>query len=187
LSYPLCDNGGMKTNKAENMEKSEVIEEMPVVCSDELAAVEFFERKIWNGTPVCPHCKSTNVYQMKDLATGQRNKRFLWRCRSCKEQFTVRIGTVLEESRIPFRHWAYAFWRAVTSKKGVSALEIKRQCQISYPAALFLMHRVRFAMTPQNGASQKLSGIVECDETYIGGNPPNMMPLRYLYTSVFFL
>jgi transposase-like protein len=161
----------MKTNKAENMEKSEVIEEMPVVCSDELAAVEFFERKIWNGTPVCPHCKSTNVYQMKDLATGQRNKRFLWRCRSCKEQFTVRIGTVLEESRIPFRHWAYAFWRAVTSKKGVSALEIKRQCQISYPAALFLMHRVRFAMTPQNGASQKLSGIVECDETYIGGKP----------------
>jgi transposase-like protein len=163
----------MKTNKAENMEKSEVIEAMPVVCSDELAAVEFFERKLWNGTPHCPRCQSTNVYQMKDFATGQRNKRFLWRCHDCKtkNQFTVRIGTVLEESRIPFRHWAYAFWRAVTSKKGVSALEIKRQCQISYPAALFLMHRVRFAMTPESGTSQKLSGIVECDETYIGGKP----------------
>jgi transposase-like protein len=161
----------MKINKAPNMEKSEVIEAMPIVCSDEVAAVEFFERKIWNGTPTCPHCKSTKVYQMKDFATGQRNKRFLWRCHDCKKQFTVRVGTVLEESRIHFRHWAYAFWRAVTSKKGVSALEIKRQCQISYPAALFLMHRVRFAMTPESGTSQKLSGIVECDETYIGGKP----------------
>lgn len=153
------------------MANSEIIEEMPAVCADELAAVEFFERKIWNGTPRCPHCKSTKVYQMMDAKTGQRNKRFLWRCHKCHEQFTIRIGTVLEESRIPLRHWAYAFWRAVTSKKGVSALEIKRHCQIGYPAALFLMHRIRFAMTPENGASPKLSGIVECDETYVGGKP----------------
>jgi transposase-like protein len=166
----------MKTNKAQNMEKSEVIEAMPLVCSDELAAVEFFEQKLWNGTPRCPRCQSINVYQMKDSA-GQRNKRFLWRCKDCSKnnpkqsQFTVRIGTVLEESRVDFRHWAYAFWRAVTSKKGVSALEIKRQCQISYPTALFLMHRVRFAMTPESGTSAKLAGIVECDETYVGGKP----------------
>jgi transposase-like protein len=161
----------MRINKKLSMANSEIIEEMPAVCADELAAVEFFERKIWNGTPRCPHCKSTKVYQMMDAKTGQRNKRFLWRCHKCHEQFTIRIGTVLEESRIPLRHWAYAFWRAVTSKKGVSALEIKRHCQIGYPAALFLMHRIRFAMTPENGASPKLSGIVECDETYVGGKP----------------
>jgi transposase-like protein len=83
----------------------------------------------------------------------------------------VRVGTVLEESRIPLRCWAYAFWRAVTSKKGVAALEIKRQCQISYPSALFLMHRIRFAMTPKHGTAPKLAGVVECDETYVGGKP----------------
>jgi transposase-like protein len=159
----------MKTNKA-HLDKSEVIKELPLVCSDELKAVEFFERKIWQGKPHCAHCQSTKVYKMVDAKTGERNKRFLWRCHDCKKQFTVRIGTVLEESRIPFRHWAYAFWRAVTSKKGVSALEIKRQCQISYPAALFLMHRIRFAMTPDDNAP-KLKGRVEADETFIGGKP----------------
>jgi transposase-like protein len=159
----------MKKNTA-HLEKSETIGKIPLACSDELAAVEFFEAEIWRGKPVCPHCKSTKVYQMKDVS-GQRNKRFLWRCHDCKQQFTVRIDTVLEESRIPLRHWVYAFWRASSSKKGVSALEIKRQCQISYPSALFLLHRIRFAMTPEIGTSKKLSGIVECDETYVGGKP----------------
>jgi transposase-like protein len=68
------------------------------------------------------------------------------------------------------RHWCYAFWRACTSKKGVSALEIKRHCQISYKSALFLMNRIRFAMAPGPNAP-KLNGTVECDETYIGGKP----------------
>jgi transposase-like protein len=110
------------------------------------------------------------VYPMKDAKTGERSKRFLWRCRDCKQQYTVRIGTIYEESRIELRHWCYAFWRAATSKKGVSALEIKRHCQISYKSALFLMNRIRFAMAPDPD-SPKLTGTVECDETYVGGRP----------------
>jgi transposase-like protein len=161
----------MKIERNANLDKSDLVEEMPAVCADELAAVEFFERQIWQGEPVCAHCHSKRVYQMKDARTGGRNKAFLWRCHECKKQFTVRIGTVFEESRIPLRHWAYATWRAATSKKGVAALEIQRHCQISYPSALFLMHRIRFAMTRKNGASRKLTGIVECDETYVGGKP----------------
>lgn len=69
------------------------------------------------------------------------------------------------------RHWAYAFWRAATSKKGVAALEIKRHCQISYKSALFLMNRIRFAMAPDQQAAPKLGGVVECDEVWIGGKP----------------
>jgi transposase-like protein len=158
-----------KIQNRANLEQTETIEEMPTTCSNELAAVEFFERQMWGGKPTCAHCNSGNVYQMKDSKTGQRNKAYLWRCHDCKKQFTVRIGTVLEESRIPLRHWAYAFWRMATSKKGVAALEIMRHCQISYPSALFLLQRVRFAMTPEKGTSPKLRGIVECDETYVGG------------------
>ena len=161
----------MKVNDTANMAKSEVIEEIPLACSSELAAVEFLEAKIWGGTPRCPHCEATSVTQVLDAKTGGRNKRFLWHCQACDKQFTIRIGTVMEESRIPLRHWVYAMWRASTSKKGVAALEIKRQCQISYPSALFLMHRIRLAMTPENGASPKLKGFVECDETYVGGKP----------------
>src|SRR5665213_3184612 len=130
---------------------SETIQAIPVACSDETAAVEFFEKQRWGDSPCCAHCGSVNVYKMQDRKNGGRNKRFLWLCNDCKEQYTVRIGAVYEESRLPMRHWAYAFWRAATSKKGVSALEIKRHCQISYKSALFLMNRIRFAMAPLPG------------------------------------
>jgi transposase-like protein len=150
--------------------KSEIIRQLPLACQNETAAVEFLEAQRWGNTPACVHCGSTTVYKM--LSTdGGRNKRFLWKCRDCRKQYTVRIGTVFEESRLELRHWCYAFWRASTSKKGVAALEIMRQCQISYKSALFLMHRVRFAMTPDTATAPKLGGIVECDETYVGGKP----------------
>ncbi len=153
-----------------NLSKSDIIAEIPAACSDETVAVEFFEKQRWGDTPCCVKCGSVDVYQMKDAKSGERSKRYLWRCRDCKEQYTVRIGTIYEESRLPLRHWAYAFWRGATSKKGVSALEIQRHCQISYKSALFLMNRIRYAMSP-DPSEPKLSGIVECDETYVGGKP----------------
>jgi transposase-like protein len=161
----------MRKRDTHNLTKSDVIEQIPAACSDELAAVELFEFQRWGNNPCCVKCGSVNVYKMADAKTGGRNKRFLWRCHDCKEQYTVRIGTVYEESRIEMRHWAYAFWRACTSKKGVSALEIKRHCQISYKSALFLMNRISFAMAPDLPAAPPLTGIVEVDETYVGGKP----------------
>jgi transposase-like protein len=98
-------------------------------------------------------------------------RKYRWRCKDCKKQYTVRIGTVLEDSRIELRHWCFGFWRASTSKKGVSALEIHRQTGLSYKSSLFMLHRIRFAMAPAD--SNPLTGIVEVDETYIGGKPRN--------------
>lgn len=131
------------------LSKSSLIEAIPLACFNELAAVEFFETRRWGKTPCCVHCGSVDVHKMVNSKTGQRNARYLWRCHDCKKQYTVRIGAVYEESRLPMRHWAYAFWRASTSKKGVSALEIMRNCQISYKSALFLLNRIRFAMAPK--------------------------------------
>ncbi len=164
----------MRNEKRHNLSKSAMIEEIPLACSDELAAVELLEGLRWGNNPTCAHCGSANVYKMTDggAAVGEtvkRNKRYLWRCHDCKKQYTVRIGTVYEESRIDLRHWCYAFWRASTSKKGVAALEIQRHCQITYKSALFLMNRIRFAMAPDQEA--KLQGVVECDETFVGGKP----------------
>src|SRR3989442_7960102 len=157
--------------KRQRLSNSGPVREIPRACSDELAAVELFEKQRWGDTPCCVKCGSVSVYKMLDAKTGERNSRFLWRCHDCKEQYTVRIGTVYEESRIPLRHWCYAFWRASTSKKGVAALEIKRQCQISYKSALFLMNRIRFAMAPDRETAPKFTGIVEVDGTYVGGKP----------------
>jgi len=148
--------------------KSEVVAELPRACMDETAAVEFLEKQRWNGSVVCPHCGCIDSAKMlRDSKTGERNARFLWYCPDCQKQFTVRIGTVFEDSRLPLRHWCYAFWAACSSKKGVSAKQIQRQCQISYKSALFLMHRIRFAMTRPD--MPKLQGTVEADETYVGG------------------
>ena len=136
-----------------------VIQEIPLACADEKAAVEFMEKQRWGEFPFCPGCASLGVYQMRDAKTGERQANYRWRCRDCKRQFTVRIGTVFEESRIELRHWCFAFWRASTSKKGVSALEIHRQTGVSYKSALFMLHRIRFAMAP--AYSGPLSGDVE--------------------------
>jgi len=146
-----------------------VIMALPAACSDERAAVEFMEAQRWGDHPACPRCGDLDVYQMKDAKTGERQANFRWRCHGCKDQFTVRIGTVFEDSRIELRHWCFAFWRASTSKKGVSALEIKRQTGLSYKSALFMMHRIRFAMNESD--LTPLTGTVEVDEVFIGGKP----------------
>lgn len=145
------------------------IPEVPLACADEKAAVEFMEKQRWGDHPCCPECGSVSVYQMKDSKTGERQKNFRWRCHDCKKQYSVRVGTVFEDSRIPLRHWCYGFYRASTSKKGVSALEIKRQTGLAYKSALFMLNRIRFAMDA--GDVEPLDGIVEVDETFVGGKP----------------
>jgi len=135
---------------------------------DESAAVAFIERLRWAGDPACPRCGDENVYAMLDRKTGKRERNFRWRCRACAKMFSVRTGTVFEETRLPLRIWCHAFWRCCASKKGVSALQICRECEITPKSALFLLHRVRHAMEIGPDAP-KLSGIVEADETYVGG------------------
>jgi len=160
-----------KTDKKIANDKDDVVRAIPLACADEAAAVELFEALRWGDSPGCPRCGDMDVYKMTQRGSDERNERFLWRCRGCKRQYTVRIGTVMEDSPIPLRHWAFAFWRACTSKKGVSALEIKRQTGLTYKSALFLMHRIRYAMLGAGDSGGKLSGDVEVDETFVGGKP----------------
>ena len=146
-----------------------VLQSLPIACADEKSAVEFMERQRWGDHPACPRCGDLDVYQMRDSKTGERQANFRWRCHGCKDQFTVRIGTVFEESRIPLKHWCFAFWRSASSKKGVSALEIHRQTGVSYKSALFMLHRIRFAMEDED--TGHLQGVVEVDELFVGGRP----------------
>lgn len=151
-------------------DKSPITRALPMACTDEGQAVAFLEAMRWGDKPRCFWCESEAVYKIAD-SNGGRNKRFLWRCKECDRQYTVRVGTVMEDSRIPLQYWCYAFWKACSSKKGVSALQIKRETGLSYKSALFMMHRVRHAMTDSPPPGTKLSGTVEADETYVGGKP----------------
>lgn len=156
--------------KGHNLSKSEVVDQIPLACADEQAAIEFFEAQRWGDTPACVHCGSVGVYTIKDRTTGERRADGRWRCRDCGKQYTVRVGNIMEDSPIPLRKWAYAFWCAATAKNGVSALEMSRKLQITYKSALFLMNRIRWAMRPA-GPGPKLTGTIEADETYVGGKP----------------
>lgn len=91
-------------------DKSPDVAALPLACADETAAVEFLERCRWSGDLACPRCGDTDVYRMADRKTGERNRRFLWRCRGCKRQYTYKVGTIMEDSAIPARHWCFAFW-----------------------------------------------------------------------------
>jgi transposase-like protein len=149
--------------------RNPVLSEVPLACADETAAVEFMEAQRWGDSPACPSCGDMDVYKMMKRGGEERQENFRWRCRGCGKQYTVRTGTVMEDSAIPLRAWCFAFWQACASKKGVSAKQIERETGISYKSALFLMHRIRFAMAGGDGSP--LRGTVEADETYVGGKP----------------
>ena len=99
-------------------DKSAIVAKLPRACMDETAAVEFFEEQRWGKDPRCAHCESREIYQMRDRKTGERNKRYLWRCRSCNKQFTVRVNSVYEDSPIPMRCWALCILESVLVEKG---------------------------------------------------------------------
>ena len=149
-------------------QRSPILDALREASVDESRAVTFLESHRWGSSPACPQCGDTDVYQMI-AAGGARNKDYRWRCRGCKKMFTVRTGTVFEESRLPLRVWVYAFWRACASKKGISALQLSREMEITHKSALFVLRRIRHGLG-ENGAS-KLTGTVEADETYVGGRP----------------
>lgn len=161
-----------KNQKQNGIQTNGILKNIPLACADEMVAVKFLEHLRWgNGdNHHCPRCGDNDVYMVMDRNdSGKRNSDYRWRCRSCGKYYTVRTGTVMEDSRVPARHWCLAFWRVCSSKKGISAKQIQRETGLSYKSALFLMHRVRFALSDMTGC--KLTGTVEVDETYIGGKP----------------
>lgn len=149
---------------------NETLKALRGAAHDDRKAVEFIEHRRWQGKASCPYCFTRNVYAMKKRGTDERNKDYRWRCRQCNKQFTVRTGTVMEESRLPLRIWCYALWRMAASKKGISALQLSREVEITHKSALFLLHRLRHAVSEPERPGP-MYGDVEIDEAYIGGKP----------------
>src|SRR5688572_24363242 len=147
---------------------SPVLSALKLAAVSEPAAVEFLEQQRWGAAPACPRCGDADVYTMTG-SDGQRNKDYRWRCKGCKQMFTVRTGTIFEETRLSLRVWAYAFHKACSSKKGISALQLSREMEITHKSALFVLRRIRHGVGSEN--APKLTGTVEVDETYVGGKP----------------
>jgi transposase-like protein len=130
----------------------------PEVC------VQYVARLRWPDGPVCPACGAkTHSY----LST-----RRVWKCKGCKKQFSVKVGTIFEDSAIPLDKWLAAIWLIANAKNGISSYELARHTGMTQKSAWFVLHRIRLAM--QTGSFDKLGGGIEIDETFIGGKARNM-------------
>jgi len=131
-------------------------------------AREYIEQIRWPDGPVCPHCggtKTGGIAPNKD----KKVRAGLYTCLSCMKQFTVTVDTVMADSHIPLRKWLIAFHLMTSSKKGASALQLQRNLGLgSYKSAWHLAHRIRLAMR-EGSICAPLQGVVEVDETYVGG------------------
>jgi transposase-like protein len=128
-------------------------------------AINFMASVRWpDGKPKCHCCKSENAAFL--------STRRLWKCRDCAKQFSVKVGTIFEDSALGFDKWLPAFWMIVNAKNGISSCELSRALGVTQKTAWFMLHRIRLAI--QNGDFSKLSGEVEADETYIGGKARSM-------------
>src|SRR6185436_3439901 len=136
--------------------------------SDEDAARDLLEEMRWGKDgAVCPKCGGADPYRITPKP-GSKTRKGLYKCRACRKQFTVTVGTVFEDSHIPLSKWLLAIHLLASSKKGMSAHQLHRNLGVTYRSAWFIAHRLRFAMAA-DGAIAKLTGTVEIDETHIGG------------------
>jgi transposase-like protein len=133
------------------------------------SAREFLERSRWPDGPVCPHCGVIgNAYKLEGKTDSKRPvRKGVYKCGGCREQFTVTVGTIFEDSHIPLNKWLLAIHLLCASKKGMSAHQLHRMLGVTYKSAWFMAHRIRYAMS-QPPLVTKLKGIVEADETYVG-------------------
>jgi len=136
----------------------ELLEMLP---DQEMARV-YLESRLWPEGPKCPIC-----------GLGERiteRKGGFYRCNQCKEDFTVRTGTIFERSHVPLHKWVYAMYLLVTARKGISSMQLAKEIGITQKSAWFVLHRLRETCGP---GLEKLRGIIEIDETYIGGLEEN--------------
>ena len=146
---------------------------------DEDAARAFLEAKRWPEGPICPHCGLIGeAYKITPKTAKSTTRKGVWKCAGCKKQFTVTVKTIFSDSKIALHKWLFAIHLLCASKKGMSAHQLHRMLGVTYKSAWFMAHRIRYAMT-QEPLSSKLDGVVEIDETYVGGkikrpnNPSN--------------
>jgi len=148
---------------------------MAAMFADEDKAREFLEAQFWPDGPVCPHCGEHGAYKLTAHKTDSKRpmRKGVYKCCGCRKQFTVRVGTIFEESKLPLRKWLMAIHLMTSSKKGVSSHQLRRELDVSIKTAWFLSHRIRECMQLEPMAGM-LKGVVEADECYIGGKPRRM-------------
>src|SRR5665213_725015 len=132
--------------------------------SDENKCLEHLKQQRWKDGIFCPHCGTTKVYAFTD------NKRY--KCSSCRKQFTAKVGTIFEGTKVPLQKWYAAIYLITSHKKGISSLQLHRDLGVTQKTAWYMLHRVRVSLGLEI-SPVKLTGTIEADETFIGGKEGN--------------
>src|SRR5258708_5479494 len=132
--------------------------------ADPKIAADFFAEVRWQDGAECPVCASKNVVGL--------STRPVYKCRECKKQFSVKVGTIFEDSPLGLDKWLPTLWMIANCKNGISSYEVGRALGVTQKTAWFMLQRIRLAM--QSKSFVKLDGEVEIDETWIGGKARNM-------------
>ena len=141
----------------------EVMEHFP----DQESCIEHLERVRWGNEPRCPHCECQNIVRKKESGVGRVGR---WQCKDCKASFKVTHGTVFQGTKIPLQTWFMAIALSLNAKKGISSYQLQRDLGLNQKTAWSIMTRLRAEMANKTNPII-LSGIIEADETYIGGKP----------------
>jgi transposase-like protein len=138
--------------------------ELTTYFPDDQSCREYLEEMRWNGKPICPHCSHDESYKFKDS--------HYYKCKACRQKFTVTIGTIFEDTKIGLRKWFIAIYIFTSHKKGISSVQLGKDVGVTQKSAWHMLHRIRYAF----GISEpvELSETVEVDETYVGGKAKNM-------------
>jgi transposase-like protein len=136
--------------------------ELLATFPDEETARQYLEGRLWPTGAICPECKSSERITPR--------KSGFYRCNACKLDFTVRTGTIFERSHIPLQKWIYAMYLMVTARKGISSMQLAKEIGVTQKSAWFMLQRLREACGTD---IDKLSGLIEIDETFIGGKEAN--------------
>src|SRR6266704_2888991 len=151
------------------MEQPKTLQRAIQHFSDEQICIDTVAKMRWPNGPSCPACGHMQHYYLK---TQKR-----WKCKECYKQFTVKLGTIFEDSPIPLQKWLPAMWMLVNCRNGVSSYEIQRSLGVSQKAGWFMLHRLRLVVKALNLGTKLGSndgGEVEVDEAFIGGKLRNM-------------
>src|SRR5260370_2620291 len=132
--------------------------------SDRMICLNAVSKAKWTKGPECPRCHSKRLSFLQT--------RLMWTCLACRKQFSVKVGTIFEDSPIKLDKWLCTMWLLANCKNGVSSYEIARDIKVTQRTAWFMLHRIRYAQ--HTGAVNKMTGTGEADETFIGGRARNM-------------
>src|SRR5579863_3114977 len=138
--------------------------QMMQAIPDEQIAIDHFTAIRWKNGAFCPDCGSTKVYHFSDKRTHK--------CGDCRKRFSIRVGTIFEDTKLPLRTWFIAIWLITSHKKGIASTQLAKDLGITQKSAWFVTHRLRHAIRTQS-FNRPLNGVVEADETFIGGKEKN--------------